>query len=257
MEPTYLPPFSGSRRNPSPWRQGPARSQIIVKEFALGSFLSILRAALYFVQEWEQKKVNRTIELEELIEYLEYFREAAGVIPLQAGEGENAVRLMTVHGAKGLEFPHVFILRANSEFVSGSYKETLVAFPRELRDPGSLTEADDKTLHAQEERRLFYVAMTRARDSLRIYAREGSGKNDKTPPGYVRELILKPTLAPWFRPVPALARRPPSIFAAAASPLYSPESQTSLWLEMPVLDGLHARLERLGSRYLRALWAPL
>ena len=36
------------------------------------------------------------------------------------------------------------------------------------------TEADDKTLHNQEERRLFYVAMTRARDSLHIYAKEGT-----------------------------------------------------------------------------------
>ena len=84
---------------------------------------------LYFVQEWEKKKVNQTIELQELMEYLEYFREAAGVIPLQASEGENAVRLMTVHGAKGLEFPHVFILRANSNSFPASYKETLVAFP--------------------------------------------------------------------------------------------------------------------------------
>ena len=43
---------------------------------------------------------------------------------------------MTVHGAKGLEFPHVFILRANPNSFPCSYKETLVAFPRELRDPG-------------------------------------------------------------------------------------------------------------------------
>jgi ATP-dependent DNA helicase UvrD/PcrA len=232
-------------------------AQIVVKEFALDLSSTILRAVLYFVQEWEKKKVNRTIELQELMEYLEYFREAAGVIPLQAGEGENAVRLMTVHGAKGLEFPHVFILRANSNSFPASYKETLVAFPRELRDPGSLTEADDKTLHAQEERRLFYVAMTRARDSLRIYAREGSGKNDKTPPGYVRELMLKPTLALWFRPIPATGAQATLDIDAAASPLYSPESQTSLWLEMPVLEGLHMRLsasavdtyERCGLRF--------
>jgi DNA helicase-2/ATP-dependent DNA helicase PcrA len=232
-------------------------AQIVVKEFALDLSSTILRAVLYFVQEWEKKKVNRTIELQELMEYLEYFREAAGVIPLQVGEGENAVRLMTVHGAKGLEFPHVFILRANSNSFPASYKETLVAFPRELRDPGSLTEADDKTLHAQEERRLFYVAMTRARDSLRIYAREGSGKNDKTPPGYVRELMLKPTLAPWFRPIPATGAQATLDIDAAASPLYSPESQTSLWLEMPVLEGLHTRLsasavdtyERCGLRF--------
>lgn len=232
-------------------------AQIIVKEFALDASSPILRAALYFVQEWEKKKVNRTTDLQELMEYLELFREAGGVIPLQASEGENAVRLMTVHGAKGLEFPHVFILRANSNAFPASYKETLVAFPRELRDPDSLTEADDKMLHAQEERRLFYVAMTRARDSLRIYAREGTGKIDKTPPGYVRELMLKPTLKPWFRAIPASGAQATLDIAAAASPLYPSGSRTTLWFEMPVLDGLHTRLsasavdtyERCGLRF--------
>jgi DNA helicase II / ATP-dependent DNA helicase PcrA len=232
-------------------------AQIIVKEFSLDLSSPILRAALYFVQEWEKKKVNKTTELRELIEYLEYFREAGGVIPLQASEGENAVRLMTVHGAKGLEFPYVFILRANSSSFPASYKETLVAFPRELRDPGSLTQADDKTMHAQEERRLFYVAMTRARDSLRIYAREGGGKNDKTPPGYIRELCSKPAIAGWFRPIPASGAQGTLYMRAGASPLYPAESQSTLWLEMPVLDGLHTRLsasavdtyERCGLRF--------
>ena len=39
---------------------------------------------------------------------------------------------MTVHGAKGLEFPHVFILRANSNSFPCSYRETLVAFPTRI-----------------------------------------------------------------------------------------------------------------------------
>ncbi|MFL6445680.1 MAG: ATP-dependent helicase [Candidatus Sulfotelmatobacter sp.] len=232
-------------------------AQIIIREFSLDLSSPILRAALYFVQEWEKKKVNRTTELQELMEYLEYFREAGGVIPLQASEGENAVRLMTVHGAKGLEFPHVFILRANSSSFPGNYKETLVAFPRELRDADSLTQADDKTMHAQEERRLFYVAMTRARDSLRIYAREGGGKNDKTPPGYIRELCSKPGLTGCFRPIPASGAQGTLDMRAGTSSLYPAESQTTLWLEMPVLDGLHARLsasavdtyERCGLRF--------
>lgn len=232
-------------------------AQIIVREFSLDLSSPILRAALYFVQEWEKKKVNRTTELQELMEYLEFFREAGGVIPLQASEEENAVRLMTVHGAKGLEFPHVFILRANSNSFPASYKETLVAFPRELRDPGSLTEADDKAMHAQEERRLFYVAMTRARDSLRIYAREGGGKNDKTPPGYLRELMSNPGLRAWFRAVPASGAQASLDMQAAAAPHYPAESQTTLWLEIPVLEGLHTRLsasavdtyERCGLRF--------
>ena len=69
--------------------------------------------------------------------------------------------------------------------------------------------------------------------------------------------MLKPTLAPWFRPIPATGAQATLDIDAAASPLYSPESQTSLWLEMPVLEGLHTRLsasavdtyERCGLRF--------
>ena len=51
-----------------------------------------------------------------------------------------------------------------------------------------MAEGDGKTMHEQEERRLFYVAMTRARDSLILYGKQGTGK-DKTPPGLMRELM--------------------------------------------------------------------
>ena len=219
-----------------------AALDIVVGEFSFDPSSPILRAALDFVAEWEKKKINKTADLEELVDYLAYFRDANGVIPLEAEENENAVRLMTVHGAKGLEFPHVFILRALSPSFPASYKETLVAFPRELRDPSSLTEADDKTLHEQEERRLFYVAMTRARDSLRIYAREGTGKTDKTPPGYLRELIKNKGLAPWFRAVPAGGAQATLHITGPASPRSPEESQTTRWFELPVQDSLHKRL---------------
>src|ERR1700689_3580663 len=61
--------------------------------------------------------------------------------------------------------------------------------------PDSASAGDDKTLNEQEERRLFYVAMTRARDSLRIYGKQGIGK-DKTPAGLMRELIGNAALQP-------------------------------------------------------------
>ena len=233
-----------------------AALEIIVTQFSLDRTSPVLQAALQFVEEWEKKKINETTDLEELVDYLEYFREAGGVIPLLSSS-DNAVRLMTVHGAKGLEFPHVFILRASSPAFPCSFKETLVAFPRELRDPDSLPQSDDKTLHGEEERRLFYVAMTRARDSLRIYAREGTGKTDKTPPGYLRELISNRSVAPYFRAMPASGAQTALDLAAAVSPLYPNESQTNLWFELPVLDGLHKRLsasavdtyERCGLRF--------
>ena len=236
--------------------KGRAALDVIVKRFELDAASPILQAALEFVKAWEGKKVNKTTELEELVDYLGYFREAGGVIPLLANESENAVRLITVHGAKGLEFPHVFILRANSGGFPCSYKETLVAFPRELRDADSITEADDKTLHGQEERRLFYVAMTRARDSLHIYAREGTGK-DKTPAGYMRELIGQRSLKPYLQAIPPRGAQGRLDIAAAATLAYPAESQTNVWFDLPVLDGLHTRLsasavdtyERCGLRF--------
>ena len=222
--------------------RGRAAVDILVRQFALDSASPVLRATLQFVADWERKKINKSTDLEELIDYLAYFREAGGVIPLQAAENENAVRLMSVHGAKGLEFPHVFILRAIKPSFPCSFRETLVAFPRELRDQDSLTDADDKTLHEQEERRLFYVAMTRARDSLCIYAREGSGRNDKTPPGFLRELMSNDKIGSYFQAIPACGAQASFDIAAVASPLYPDESRTNLWLELPVLEGLHKRL---------------
>jgi DNA helicase-2/ATP-dependent DNA helicase PcrA len=219
-----------------------AALDIIVTHFELDSSSPILQAALRFVDQWERKKVNRTTELEELVDYLGLFREAGGVIPLEASETENAVRLMTVHGAKGLEFPHVFILRANANSFPCPYRETLVAFPRELRDPDSVTEADDQTLHKEEERRLFYVAMTRARDSLHIYSKQGKGKLNKNPDGYMRELIEDKSLARWLTPIPARGTQASLDIFAEMSLAYPAESQTNVWFELPVLAGLHTRL---------------
>jgi DNA helicase II / ATP-dependent DNA helicase PcrA len=215
---------------------------LIVREFGLDRSSPALQAALNWVAAWEYKKVNKSADLEELADYFSYFREAGGVIPLAARANENAVRLMTVHGAKGLEFPHVFILRANANSFPSSYKETLVAFPPELRDPDSVTEDDDQTLHRQEERRLFYVAMTRARDSLRVYSREGRGKINKNPDGYMRELIENKSLAPWLRVSPARGAQLPLDIFAAATPAYPAASRVAEWLELPAQQNLHMRL---------------
>src|SRR5580704_17906203 len=194
-----------------------AALDIIVKQFGLDASSPVLHAALRFVSDWETKKVNKTTELEELVDYLGYFREAGGVIPMESNESENAVRLMTVHGAKGLEFPHVFILRANANSFPSSYKETLVAFPRELRDEDSIT---------------------RARDSLHIYSRQGRGKTNKNPDGYMRELIENRSLSGSLTAIPARGAQTSLDIFAEASLTYPAESQTNLWFELPVLEGL-------------------
>jgi DNA helicase-2/ATP-dependent DNA helicase PcrA len=74
----------------------------------------------------------------------------------------DAVAVLTVHKAKGLEFPVVFMIGlADGRFPARTRREPL-GLPMELVNE-VLPEGDG---HLQEERRLFYVGMTRARDEL-------------------------------------------------------------------------------------------
>ncbi len=206
-----------------------AALDLIVRDFSLDSDSPPLRAFLKFVEDWEKKAVTKTGEIGELQDYLRYFREARGAVCLQSEE-RDAVHLMTAHAAKGLEFCHVFIIRAASGSFPSGYKEPLVEFPQELRDADSVGEGDAKALHDQEERRLFYVAMTRARDSLVLYGKQGIGK-DKTPPGFMRELLRDATLRR------VQIQRPPREFQTDlfghAAPRPSFVSRTAEWLSLP------------------------
>jgi ATP-dependent DNA helicase UvrD/PcrA len=209
---------------------------IILRRFSLKQCPAV-KAVLDFVQAWEKKPLTHTGEIGELVEYLEYFREASGAICMPSS-GEDAVQLMTAHTAKGLEWDHVFILRANSGSFPCSFRERLVEFPRELRDPNSALDGDAKALNKEEERRLFYVAMTRARDSLSIYAKEAAG-TDPTPAGYLRDLLKNPALQPWLRSRRAQAMQT-EIFAEARAPMGN--SRTNEWLAMPPARDLGERL---------------
>jgi DNA helicase II / ATP-dependent DNA helicase PcrA len=165
-----------------------------------------------FVQSWGRKphQVAGDGTLTEFLDYLEYFTEVGGQVVApeevqddtpaalqmelgqtsasKANEGD-AVQLLTVHAAKGLEFPVVFVLRVMNRSFPTQYKEDLVEFPDELRDPDSRLADDPKNVHSQEERRLFYVAVTRAEDQLILCSKQGTGK-DPTPPGYLRNDVL-------------------------------------------------------------------
>jgi DNA helicase-2/ATP-dependent DNA helicase PcrA len=115
-----------------------------------------------FVKEWERKSEGH--ELRDLIEYLGYFDEAGGDICLEEEPSADAVQLMTVHAAKGLEFAHVFILRLSKHDFPTGTRKTVFEFPPELMKE----EKPRGDFQIQEERRLFYVALTRARQSLTL-----------------------------------------------------------------------------------------
>jgi len=115
-----------------------------------------------FVKEWEKKSEGKS--LRDFILYLNYFAEAHGDIHLEEEPYEDAVQLMTVHAAKGLEFPHVFIMHLNKrDFPSGT-RPVVFEFPAELMKE----EKPAGDFQIQEERRLFYVALTRAQRRLTL-----------------------------------------------------------------------------------------
>ena len=216
-----------------------AALEIVARHFAIDLSTPSIQALLDFTSMWEKKATTETGEPGEFLDYLEYFAEAGGSVPLSSRD-DDSVRLMTAHAAKGLEFEHVFILRAAKPSFPNSYREPLVAFPRELRSPDSLSEDDSSTLCEQEERRLFYVAMTRARETLTIYGKNGKGRNDPTPPGFIRELLADNSTSAWRNNRPA--RPLQTDLFAGEEEIVLASSNASSWFSMPPQEKLVAQL---------------
>jgi len=155
-----------------------------------------------FVKEWEAKSETRG--LSEFVEYLEYFDQAGGTICLEEDAPGDAVQLMTVHGAKGLEFSHVFVLRVNKNKFPQPERSHVFEFPAKLMKEG----APEVHFHHQEERRLFYVGLTRAQDRLTITSL--AERKGKVPP-FIEDILMDPRvkrrdvlqLAPKVAPAPA------------------------------------------------------
>ena len=138
-----------------------------LKEYA--AYRKISSEDLFAVLEeiWQNSKGYGTIK--EWFEHIESYGKMLKEQNKKNGEKEG-VNLMTMHAAKGLEFDTVFVIEANEG--SCPYKKAI---------------ADEEI---EEERRLFYVAMTRAKRKLVIsYVKEKNGK-DLLPSRFVSELLL-------------------------------------------------------------------
>ncbi|PJI10235.1 MULTISPECIES: ATP-dependent helicase [Clostridium] len=98
-------------------------------------------AALEKISHWTdiQEEINQSVSISTFLKWLK-----TKDIQERLLEQKDAVRIMTVHAAKGLEFPIVFVVGMNEG-----------TFPNKRSD-------------IEEERRLFYVAITRAKEKLYI-----------------------------------------------------------------------------------------
>ncbi|WP_368607775.1 DNA helicase II [Pseudomonas fulva] len=170
---------------------------------------------IYHQEEKGEKGQARVENLEELVSAARNFEsteEDADLSPLsaflghasleagdtQADEHEDSVQLMTLHSAKGLEFPYVFLV---------GMEEGLFPHKMSLEEPGRL----------EEERRLAYVGITRAMHQLvmtyaetrRLYGSETYNKVSRfvreIPAGLVQEVRLSNSVSrPFGTPKTAL-----------------------------------------------------
>jgi DNA helicase-2/ATP-dependent DNA helicase PcrA len=201
---------------------------IVIRHFGVPR-TALVVAFLKFVEEWHKKAIAETGSPSEFLEYLDYFVQARGAIPLPRVE-EDGVQLLTAHAAKGLEFQHVAVIRGSSVSFPTAHHEPLIAFPPELRRSDA-SSADDKTLHEEEERRLFYVAMTRAKDTLAIYANQGQSKKDPKPTKFLREFMVHPAYKKFWSMHSAAAVQE-TLFAEEEQRVALQQSNVAAWLLM-------------------------
>ncbi len=107
---------------------------------------------------------------------------------------EDAVNVLTVHKAKGLEFPVVFMVALIADRYPGMVRRDKIPIPEEiLKDPLDGASRDPESpgnVFIQEERRLFYVGMTRAKQNLYLtWARDYGLKRLKKVSPFVLEAL--------------------------------------------------------------------
>ncbi|MBL0951461.1 MAG: ATP-binding domain-containing protein, partial [Pseudomonas sp.] len=177
----------------------------------------------------------------------------------QAAENEDSIQLMTLHSAKGLEFPLVFLV---------GMEEGLFPHKMSLEEPGRL----------EEERRLAYVGITRAMQKLvisyaetrRLYGSETYNKVSRfvreIPAPLIQEVRLSNSVS---RPVSTSSMSSSSLFAGSAVPQtpfnLGQRVRHSLFGEGTILNfegaGAQARVqvnfENEGSKWLMLAYAKL
>ena len=161
------------------------------------SLLSSLAAIRNQLRKW---RADTKLSISDFVYFVDLCNEAKVVINVSGLQGvaDNAVRLLSAHGSKGLEFKTVFILSAVSKVWDKKPMGHLLTLPPNLLTIARKDNADDRL-------RLFYVALTRAKSNLYItgFLADDDGK-DVTPFGALEDSetvkILASPVAPVIMP---------------------------------------------------------
>lgn len=116
--------------------------------------------------------LHSKLTVKEFLNHLSALQEMGISLPIEtvSGSPSNCVQLMTAHGSKGLEFEHVFMMKCNDGKQKNTYWPGGENNSGRFSYPPSLNgKAENESLLKEEEnRRLFYVAMTRAKKVLHL-----------------------------------------------------------------------------------------
>lgn len=138
-----------------------------------GWYMQVLSSFFDFLKDESRK--NPEIKLKELMATIKLMKENKIRLALnQIIFSDNGINFLTAHGSKGLEFEHVFLIGCTKKIWDGKGRSFGFSYPDTLTQA-----ADDDIAQKEESRRLFYVAVTRAKQCLSIsYAsKEKSGKD--------------------------------------------------------------------------------
>ncbi|MCS7191306.1 MAG: UvrD-helicase domain-containing protein, partial [Fimbriimonadales bacterium] len=189
-----------------------------------------VRELVNIAQRFEEREAGREPEPEEaelspLMRFLQYVSLVSDLDTLN--EREDQVVLMTLHAAKGLEFPVVFLVGMEQ----GLLPHALSQSPKEI----------------EEERRLCYVGMTRAKDELHLtYALSRGaydGRRSAIPSPFLRALADEPAPTLYQVMYGAVATAPT---ASRAAVIAVPQSTASA-KSAPFLPGQRVRHPEIGT----------
>jgi len=160
------------------------------KESQLEGQIKIQNIAKFFEKIKEFETIAKVDSPTQFVDYLEALR-GAGDDPatVEFDPDTNAVNVMTIHGSKGLEFPVVFMVNLVSDRFPSRARSEQIEIPDELIKETKTTD----NWHIEEERRLFYVGVTRAKEKLYFtWSRDAGGKRLKKISPFVLEALDKP-----------------------------------------------------------------
>ncbi len=145
--------------------------------------------ARFFDKLKTYETLNKNISLHSTVEWIDLMMEMGDSPLIQEIDWKefNAVKILTIHSSKGLEFPVVFLVNlVNDRFPSRARRETLPVPDNLIKEV--LPTGD---FHIQEERRLFYVGMTRAKERLYFTASKfyAEGKREKKLSPFISEAL--------------------------------------------------------------------